>query len=281
MTPEADSPSSTVVTTYRDLGKWMFASVGIIFAALVGAIGFAGIGKLNPTSSNFWLASGAALVTLVSIGFIAWKFARVLEPFPLTNKVFQAAKSNQSLRDTLDSFVPTFFKGYGDWLERYLSWQTRRTKAEVIPKGNGRDAALKDLEDEKGFLIEGRSQVNDVLMYAEVSRRYATALSTLALAGCVAILGSIGFNVLTAKSDPIAGSAPFVAPTIVNFTPNAGTKASLQSLFGKDCALDRLQLIRLGTGDLGTEYVSIPSENCTLQRLILDASSGSFTAPKQ
>jgi hypothetical protein len=280
MTPEADSPKSSVVTTYRDLGKWMFASVGIIFAALVGAIGFAGIGKLNPGSGNFWFASVAALVTLYSIGFIAWKFARVLEPFPVAKKVFEAALNNPALTNTLDSFIPTFFKTYSNWLKSYDSWQTRHAEANALQNGKNKDDALKDLEDEKSFLIEGRSQVNDVLMYAEVSRRYASALSTLVWAGILAILGSIAFNVLTAKPDPILGSAPFIAPTLVVFAPNAGTKATLQGVLGKRCVVDRLQLIRLGTGALGTEYVSIPNAQCSLQRLILDPSSGSFTAPK-
>jgi hypothetical protein len=283
MPPDAGNSSGSVVTSYRELGKWMFTSVGVIFAALVGAIAFAGLGKLDVSSAVFVWASLAALVTLLSIGYIAWRFAKVLEPFPLTKKEFEAAQASGAVKDMLDSFVPTYFQSYTDWLTRYGSFQRRYDQAEAglnaNPSNPAAKAALKELEDEKTHLLEGRAQVGDVLMYAEVSRRYREALSSLVLGGVLAIFGAIAFNVLTAKPAPISGSAPFAQPTLVEFTPNAVTKAVLQTVLGRDCSVERLRLARLGKGDYGTEYVSLPSNTCALKRLLLADDAGSFVAP--
>lgn len=229
----------------REASKWLLTAFGAVGVVVVAGVALGDVGRVAP--SDRWLAVTCVAVAVIGVGIAILAAGSVLTQGFVTLE--EAATANEVKDPALLAGLPNV----AELRRRYLTSLTQsRESAEALYTHLGGDATAPNFADTTKALTKKAEsatamatyyddQVHQVLTrqnYAKVAAAYDGARIRMALGTGLAVVGILGFVLVTASpaQSPVVGKVP-VAVTV---TVDPIAQDRVHALLGAQCELTDL-----------------------------------------
>ena len=267
----------TAAERFRTTAKWLVTTFGALAAAIVTGLKLSDLGKLDGTDQT--VAAIGASVALIAVVLVVTFAARVLASgrVPLADITGKNPKNRrlaEELRNRKTLFVPyasldEFNEKFNEqWTKQAKAWEEMQTAGDPAAK-----AEAKKRFDETKQLMPQLNRLNSRLLavarHEEVRLRFESAAKAMTVLAVIAGLGIALFAVTDSIAEPKAETTPAIesrpVPATLDLT-DAGKEKFRDDLGGKQCDLDKVDVLALAADDTSVEVVSLPTHHCKVAR---------------
>jgi hypothetical protein len=278
------SLTDAAIVQIREVVKWLIAAFAAVGVALAAGSQLSEIGHLSG-----WRLVAAGLgifLVLVGVALAILKAVRVLTPEPISLKELAESSDHSGVRQKVES-DPTLLLGHGESVidiqdERNRQYQEETAAWKKFEADETDKEALRAAERASANRLETDKAVGWLLefaRYSEISQLFNRSLKWMTGAAAVAAVG-IGLFAWAAhpedKSDETPAPVVAKAPVEVEIDLSDDGKQDLADELGPKCDGDKLAAVAVGGTADALEVVTVPGEDCSLERFTLTDTLGTY-----
>ena len=281
---ESGSLTDAAIVQIREVVKWLIAAFAAVGVALAAGSQLSDIGHLSDW--RLFAAGGGIFLVLVGVALAILKAVRALTPEPISLKELVESSEHKAVRDKVAS-DRTLLLGHGGSVAEIQCELNRQNEEETsawakFAQNENDKEALKAAERASANRLATDEAVGWLLefaRYTEISHLFKRSLWWMTGAAAVAALG-IGLFAWAAhpedKSDEDATPVVAKAPAEIEIDLSDAGKRELADELGPQCNGDELKAVALGGTADALEVVTVPSEDCSLERFTLTDTLGTY-----
>ncbi len=282
----SQSPTDTAVVQIREVTKWLIGGFAAVGVALAAGSQLSDIGHLD--GDRLVVAGLGVVLTLIGIVAAIVYATRVLTPKPVGLGELVAGEKSSATSKRIEE-EPDLLLGYGTSIAGF-----QKKRRETIAAADTAWKEYEDSEDNEKLRAramrtqEDKTRINAAMQwlfsfsrYTETERLFKRSLHAMVVAAAVAALGIVAFAWAAhpEESEETQGPQAAVvgtAPALVEVDLSHEGKEALADDLGKQCNADAVEAIAIGGSAESPELVSVPTEDCKLDRFVLTSEVGTY-----